>query len=1152
MSEILIASILHSPHRFLRSTDLVRDFEDSKGLEDYWLTDFGRTCLIQIADGFRPESGHRAWRLTGDFGSGKSSFALLLATALRDPMRLPHGLRTQVLKSMPIVKKNSYVPVLVTGCREPMSFVLVRALHSTMSTLYTRGAKSALLEEMEQVLIDKRVSDQKALELLVDCNSKLIQSGKGSGILLILDEVGKFLEFAALYPEKQDVYFLQQLAEKACRSGKQPFAVICLLHQGFNAYAEQLAKSTRQEWDKIAGRFDEISFHQPLDQIAQLVASAIRPDLTRLTDLHKKQAVSSLEQAIKLGWYGTTASRETLRMFAERLFPLDPLVLPVLVRVFRRFGQNERSLFGFTCSHEPFGLRAFSQQPLHSKTRPYQLSDLYDYVRANFGYRLGAASYRTHWNIIESTIESFQPKDPLELRALKTVGLLNLLSAEDLLPTEDAVTWAVAGASVKEQAVVAAILRKMAGTPILHFRGKGRGYSIWAHSSVDLDMRLEDAKRANPTVGSISEAIVAQLPSQPIVARAHYIKTGNLRFFDVVFCQPDALEQKAVDYKTRADGYVLVPLCETSSDTKSCEKKSANLLPRTDTIRLVAVPQPLNNLKQAVMDAQNWEWVQLNTPELNNDRIARDEVTIYLQEARYRLQNQIQNYLGLNRYSGESSLKWFYFDHEGKAFSRHLRSREVLEILSFVCDEAFTDAPTIKNEMVNRHNISPAAAGARMRLIDLMFTASNKPDLGLPPDRKPPEKSMYFSVLMNTKMHRERGGVWKVGLPEEGEDPDNVRPVLNRMKALLSARPDTRIPIQEMLDDLRRPPYGLRDGLFPILLTVIAIEGEHEIAFYENGTFLRDVGKDAFLRMSKAPDKFEIQLCKIEGIRSVLFHQLTHVLEISRGNEEVELLDVVRNLCQFVARLPEYSRNTKYLDPVTLAVREVIMQAREPVRMVFHDLPEACGFSQFVIGKAVSTTDAQRFVQALKRALDELRSAFLNLQRRIAAGVGQEFDYGEQATSQYRRKLSNRAEQLLVSVTENKLKAFVFRLFDEGLSESEWLSSVGSVLALRPPEQWKDEDENVFKHELENAAGRFKRTESAAFARGGVGHGLRVAITQADGTERQEVVHVDAGDEKQLAQFQEQILSIIKKNPRLGLAAASRVIWAQLKTLEDV
>ena len=47
----------------------------------------------------------------------------------------------------------------------------------------------------------------------------------------MLDELGKFLEYAAFHPEQEDVYVLQILAEEAARSGDRPFVVMALLHQ---------------------------------------------------------------------------------------------------------------------------------------------------------------------------------------------------------------------------------------------------------------------------------------------------------------------------------------------------------------------------------------------------------------------------------------------------------------------------------------------------------------------------------------------------------------------------------------------------------------------------------------------------------------------------------------------------------------------------------------------------------------------------------------------------------------------------------------------------------------------------------------------------------------------------------------------------------
>jgi hypothetical protein len=734
--------------------------------------------------------------------------------------------------------------------------------------------------------------------------------------------------------------------------------------------------------------------------------------------------------------------------------------------------------------------------------------------------------------------------------------MLNLLGADDLKPIEEAVCWAVGGNHEGERSKAAALLKKFVESRILHFRGEARGYSLWPYTSVDIDTRLEDAKRAIPLITQVADAISEQLDSKPIVARAHYIETGNLRYFDVIYCRPDELVDQANNYQTRADGFILVPLCETTAESQTAQIAAREIGPRRDLIRLIAVPRSLHHLSQAALDALRWEWVQNNTLELNNDRFAREEVQIHLQESRHRLQNQVQAYIGLDRISGNSSLTWFYFNRDDKLRKQTFRSgRQMLSLFSTLCNDFFDQAPRIKNELINRHKPSAAATAARIRLLELMLTQADKPDLGLPSDRRPPEKSMYLSILKATGLHSKRNGRWHITPPSPGNDVGRVCPALRMIKQVIVKQPDTRVSIQTLMETLRRPPYGLRDGLFPIMLAVVAIADEQEIAFYENGTFLQDVGKDVFLRMTKAPERFDIQYCKIEGVRSQLFVQLAQMLELAKvGDKDVELLDIVRSLCQFVARLPEYVRKTRRLSATALAVRDVVLEARDPVLLVFHELPKACGFGKFEVGKPVSAEAVGLFVLKLKDALDELRAAFPNIQRRIETSLALEFGYGNQLVSQYRRKLAERAEQLLVFVTENKLKAFAFRLFDESLPEADWMTSVAAVLSLRPPDKWKDEDEDTFTRELENLAGRFKRAESVAFGNGKNGEStiaLRVAITQADGNERQEVIHVDAQDDKLLRQLQDEIAAVIQKHERLGVAAASHAIWARLKPVEE-
>ena len=77
-----------------------------------------------------------------------------------------------------------------------------------------------------------------------------IRTEGGTGLLLVVDELGKFLEYAAQNPVHDDLFVLQSLAEFAARSAPTPLLMLTILHQAFERYAQRLATSQREEWAK--------------------------------------------------------------------------------------------------------------------------------------------------------------------------------------------------------------------------------------------------------------------------------------------------------------------------------------------------------------------------------------------------------------------------------------------------------------------------------------------------------------------------------------------------------------------------------------------------------------------------------------------------------------------------------------------------------------------------------------------------------------------------------------------------------------------------------------------------------------------------------------------------------------------------------------
>lgn len=1146
MPEKKISDLFHIRNRFLRSAHLERDFQDPSAFSGYVLTDFAKSCLGRVAYGLKPRSGHRAWRMTGDYGSGKSSFALLLAHLFAgNASSLPAEIRRAVDFHQFGVSRPYFLPILVTCSRQALATSILKSLHSALSQAYGRGAKLKLAMHIQDLIEAKHEpTEDEVYELILEVNRRIISDSRGKGLLVILDELGKFLEFAAIRPERQDVYLLQRLAEAASRSGAEPLFVVCLLHQGFNAYADLLNQPAQREWEKIAGRFEEIVFDQPVEQVANLIASALNVRTQEIPKAQIQKLNQAMARTVEVGWFGSSATKSLLDC-APRLYPLHPTVLPVLIRVFRRFGQNERSLFSFLLSNEPFGLQAFAERRVHEDER-YRLHNFYDYVRTNFCHRIAAHSYRNHWNFIDSVIESFATEDELEVNALKTVGILNLLNDSDLLPTQEAVVCALSGSDATEKTGVRAALDRLHREKrILYDRGRARGLCLWPHSSVDLEKAYDDACRAINTPLRVAGLIEESVGVRPIVARRHYIETGNLRHWDVRYCSVMQLAELVGQTTTESDGIILVPLCETPDERKAAMEFVLHPGVKARSNLLLAIPQPLNNLAGLVQEVQRWEWVSTNILELNADKYAREEVSRQKAGAHLQLTKRIQSFIGLKQLDGHIMLEWFY---QGRPLKLK-DGRQLLMELSRIFDDIYTQAPHVHNELVNRRNLSSAAAAARMRLVERMFTNGNMPFLGMDPQKKPPEMSMYLSVLRSTGLHQEHDDAWRIGEPHHRSDRCNVLPALRRIREIVQAQADSRVNVAGLCEELRKPPYGVREGIIPLLLTVFAIAHDKDIAFYKDGSFLRELNGEAMLVLTKAPERFDIQYCKIEGVRAQLFLKLLAVLEVRpTRHRDAELLDVVKNLCVFVAQLPSYVLNTRKLSAVALAVRDIILNAREPAKLVFTDLPQACGFDP-IGADSTANKSVHGFVSTLKGALDELRAAYPCLQDRLREKICQEFDLSSPSPLS-RSEIGNRAQEILLAVTQAKLRALCLRLMDDNLPESAWLESLGSYLALKPPSKWHDAEEEMFNDELALLATRFRRVESILFKGNGSSKsavGVRLAITQANGIEHEQVVHVTWDEEEQLRELQSQFGAILAKDRRLGLAAASRAIWMALE-----
>ena len=280
----------YKPFELLRSANIVRDFSDPNFSKRYVTSPFILNAKNAILEGLKPGHVRRAWQIVGEYGSGKSSFAIYLAN---------------------ILKLKGYTPILV----ENNGNVVEDYLEAIGNALDTTLHKVRIKEQLEK--LEKHL------------NTK--------GIILVFDEMGRYLETIAKTKDYAGLHLLQELAEFSSRSGDTPVGIITILHRNINTYLHALTESERKDWFKVSGRYEELLFPHDLNQtyrIIQAVFSGYK---------HTHQAnIPEVKTWITKN-FGKTVDSNSLK----NLGPIRAELVPVILSLFANYGQNERSLFSF-------------------------------------------------------------------------------------------------------------------------------------------------------------------------------------------------------------------------------------------------------------------------------------------------------------------------------------------------------------------------------------------------------------------------------------------------------------------------------------------------------------------------------------------------------------------------------------------------------------------------------------------------------------------------------------------------------------------------------------------------------------------------------------------------------------------------------------
>jgi len=1044
---------------YTRSVNLERDADSIEVIQAYIPTSRALRTFSRIEDTFNKEQAPRAWSLIGPYGSGKSSFSVFLSQLLSHPTEKGTKTAQKLLSNTdkdlakPFIKSvartEGYLKVLITGAPESMAKRIVTGLFVAAEQYWKQrpGKNHTIVSRLRKAAEENETSVSEILNLIKDLQAAL-EKTNCAGILLIVDELGKFLEYEARHYGANDIFLLQALAEHACAGNKVNLLLFVLLHQSFEQYAKGLGENLKNEWSKVQGRFEEIPFLESAEQVLRVVSAAFTHDFnvqqkrTVRKNINDVLAVLNKNEALP----GALTNKEALDLFSA-CYPLHPVSAILLPLLCQKVAQNERTLFSYLGSHEDFGLQDMLKKldGVESYIYPHHI---FDYFISNQSAVMGDYIIHRRWAEVITAIERLGDAKESEVELLKTIGILNIIGSKGGFKASKPLLEAC----MLSKGAFSKAAKLLVDKSVINYRKYSSEYRVWQGSDFDLEEALQEEKN-NVGNFSVAKELNETKNMLPIVARKYTMKNGALRYFIPTFI--DAKTFESTESKSK-DARIIFYLAAAKDDEKTFYKK---VVGHFSSLDIVVLCLNGSQLREAVSETLALKRVQINRQELNSDQVAKREFHDRVSAAEFSEDSLLDDLLN----SPKENI-WFNNTETLNVTSK----RSLQEVLSSVLQEVYSLAPVINNELINRDKLSAQAASARNKLLLAMLNHENEADLGI--DKFPAEKAIYRSLLSATGLHKQVDGEaseWKFAEPEKDgrKDKSNLRHVWACINDFLDSTESSPRSFTELNQLLMSPPYGLKAGVLPIFYITAYLSFQHELAMYENRSYKPYINEEILERFIKRPDDFTFQRFRIKGLRASIFKQYSKVIH---GDDELRtLLELSKPLAIFLGSLPEYTQKThRGLTKKAEKVRAAFNLAKSPERLLFNELPEALGFKNLAMKG--NDGNLEKFSEALTVALRELKDAYKKLLRKQKGLLAQAFNFNEEVQLPELRKLlsGNCAGLENYTIDTNGLRAFIMRINKSAGTDEEWFEGLLMFLGHKPSVKWLDSDQDAAEYRL--------------------------------------------------------------------------------------
>lgn len=1011
-------SIVEIAGRFHKSVNITNQlqYQDELDIDGYQLL----PSCVQVLENLKnhlTETNQRAFTITGAYGSGKSSLGYFLCCLMG-----PKNKNKEIAEKKLVIFEDEHHILDVLGKKKRAIITL-------------NGRKGSIAEDLNKALFP----DSPDREFLT--NLKKRPEVLKQPTVLVIDELGRYVS----EDQMENCAVLQDFAEALNTPGNNVI-FIGILHQNFSAYAD--TRIQKDEWSKVQGRFMDLPLVSYQEETLKILSSAVVQ--TTIPEESVKIVDASIEKVLSFFRDNGRINEKAYRNSFRESWPINPVVCLLLGPISRRsFWQNNRSIYNFLTSKEPHGFQDFLQKTSETSTELYSPSHLWDYLYSNYQHLISSDMSEGHrWINAEDCISRTQIKGSEDhVRLVKTIALISIFKAGSGIDAHRLILLASLPGYSEEK--LNSLLEDLLNWKIIVERREQGTFLLFDNGSFDVNKEKE--KYSEMQIDSALLNNYVSLP--PIIARKHYAETGNLRLFNVELTATAQLKTLLPSLNKSDIGKIFLIL--DSFDTAEQQKLFIqNLKSQLENAGhppvLFGFPNNSKRISDISRDILILKKIS-SDPVLEGDRTTRLEVENQLESLTALLREEINRvYL---------SIAWLMPDGEIHSTKDY---RELNSLISDFCDKEFPFAPSFTNELINRQKISGNIRAAQKKLVLAMVANESEERLGF--TGTPPEMMIYLTLFAQNGLHvKGDDGKYTFVMPTYAKgNTKQFKEIWKKTHEILKKR--KVVDLTELYEIWDKPPFGIKNGVKPLLLVYFFLTNKECLSFYQDGIYEPILTPEILELLLAAPKHMKVRYHRIEKANTELSKALFGVLQSYDSSlSGSDPLSIARSLVKIVLTQPKWVQITSRASAEAKRFREAVVKAHDPLELIFTDLPVV--FNTFTPSEIVDGT---------VRVLNELMHLNPELLQEVRETLYRAIDGDKDLED-----LRNRAKRIADLTSQLQLKRFINDI--AGYTGSD--QDVEKILGLASGKmvgKWTDLDIVNAKLKISELAFSFRHLEGIA------------------------------------------------------------------------